>query len=122
MMKYLVGTLIGYLIIGVVYTLVKLVREVAKRLKLLGNDDYIKWLEGTNHLDEFDIGSIANDEYWSMYVWYIRFINKLYDIKTNKVLLCVVYVLTWPTAVPLVIEVIAKALDVIYESRFGEEG
>lgn len=122
MMKYLVGTLIGYLIIGVVYTLVKLVREVAKRVKLLGDDDYFKWLEGTNHLDEFDIGSIANDEYWSMYVWYIRFINKLYDIKTNKVLLCVVYVLTWPTVVPLVIEVIAKALDIIYESRFGEEG
>ena len=122
MMKTLAITLVGYLMIGVVYGLVKVVREVVKRVRLLGYEDYYEWLEGMNHLDEFDISKIDNDNEWSEYVWYFRIIGKLNDANVNKVLRDVVYVLTWPVAVPLFIEVVSMALDIIYKSRFGEEG
>lgn len=119
MMKYLAVTLICYLVIGVVYALVKIVREASKRYRVLDSDGCFKWLDGMNHLDEFDISAIADDDHWSGYFWYIRLTSKLNNV--NKILGDVVYILTWPIAVPLFIEVVAKALDAIYESRFGEE-
>lgn len=120
MIKYLVIALVSYLVIGVVYAAVKIIWTVWKRYIMLDCDHSFTWLEGAQHLDEYDVEDLINIDDWSEYKMYIRFADKIYD--ANKALGRVVYVLTWPTSVSLFIEVIAQALDKIYESRFGEEG
>ena len=120
MIKYLVIALVGYLVIGVVYAVAKLVWTVWKRYKVLGSNRSYIWVGGTQHLDEYEVDDLLNVDDWSDYETYIRFADKIYD--ANKALGRVVYILTWPTSVSLFIEVIAQALDKIYESRFGEEG
>lgn len=120
MIKNLVIALVGYLVIGVVYTVAKLVLTVWKRYKVLGRDRSYIWVEGAQCFDEYEVEDLLNVDDWSDYSMYIRFADRIYD--ANKALGRVVYVLTWPTSVSLFIGVIAQAMDKIYESRFGEEG
>jgi len=118
MFWYLVIALVSYLVIGVVYTVAKLIREVCKRVDLLGDENYFRWIEGANHLSEVDANYFVD---FSVYAQYVRFMDKVYN--TGSIALTVIVsVFTWPTMVPLLIELFGGALDKIYESRFGEEG
>ena len=120
MIKYLVIALVSYLVIGVVYVAAKIIWTVWKRYCVLGSDRSYIWVEGAQHFNEYEVEDLLNVDDWLEYEMYIRFADKIYD--ANKALGRVVYVLTWPTSVSLFIEVIAQAMDKIYESRFGEEG
>lgn len=122
MIKYLVMVLIGYLVIGVVYGIGKAVFELKRRFNVLGVDGYLNWISCSSHLDELKLEDVYKVDDFSRYDWYCKFIGKIEDIVVGKILIVVMCVLTWPTGIPMVIELIATGLDILYESRYGEEG
>lgn len=117
----LVGALISYLVIGVVYTLVRWMRECGKRMVRLGNaEKYGKWIGGIEHID-YTVDELMSSMYIGGYDWYFRFMDSILDAIDNDTLFWVIVALTWPTGVPACMDLILMAMDRIYEKHFGEE-